>query len=155
MSKREQFGVKALIDNGGEFLFLRRPYPIHGEIAPGWDIPGGRVKTDEVTKVRENYVTAIHRETYEETGIIDLGTLRVAGSQTFTIDDLTVSRMYFTGRYNHDERIVLNPKEHTDYFWTTMEHALGSLPLNAMLREFLVAYSGGVGGVPTRSQITL
>lgn len=161
MIVNKQFGVKALIERGdSEFLFLLRTDPLYGETKPGYDIPGGKNKLDKISRILENPVTAIYRETYEETGITDLGVLRIAGFQTFNAITpekvrLTVKRTYFKAQYREGNEIGLNPAEHSDYCWATIEEALGRLPLNPVLEEFLRAFSGNVGGVPTRSQITI
>ncbi len=158
MLSREQFGVKALIDNGeGEFLFLLRSEPLPGELTPGWDFPGGRVETDPQTLVRENLIHALIRETKEETGLVLPGPFRYAGSQDFEIEEawLIIHRTYFETGCPPDPRITLNPKEHTENRWATIQHALDNLQLNPMLRAHLLPRLRGVGGVPTRSQITI
>lgn len=158
MLRNKQIGVKALIDRGdSEFLFLRRHNLLHGETVPGWDLPGGRVDTDKKSQIRENPITALLRETHEETGFTKLGFIRVVGFQIFEIKDLwlTVERTYFMAEPPISQEVVINPKEHTDYCWATVEQALGNLPLNPMLREYLNEYSGNVSRVPARSQVLI
>jgi len=159
MSSGKQLGVKAFVSPGSdEFLFLLRKYSLPGERQPGWDIPGGRIVTDKKTNITENPVSAVSRETFEETGLkLNLGYLRVAGFQTFEIKParLTVERTYFLADHIDGQAVVLDPKEHIDYRWATIRLALGTLPLNPMLEEFLRTYSGNVSGIPTSSQITI
>lgn len=159
MSGTKQHGVKVFIHDGeGEFLFLLRNKPLPGEIKPGWDIPGGRIKTDRKTKIRENPVDALQREVWEETKLIlDLGSLQVIGFQSFIFEPygIEVERTYFSAQHLRDKAESLNPGEHIASRWGTIAFALGHLPLNPVLHDFLDLHSGGVGGVPASSQITI
>jgi len=137
MSGTKQQGVKVLIDNGfGEFLFLLRKKPLPGETQTGWDIPGGRIKTNPITKIRENPVDALQREVLEETKLVlNLGSLQIVGFQTFTLKPygIEIERTYFRAQLlpGNDER--LNPAEHTASRWATVASELGHLQLNPQL----------------------
>lgn len=153
MSSGEQLGVKAFVSPGNdEFLFLLRAYSLPGERQPGWDIPGGRIKTNFDTFERENPIDAVRRETREETDIELLEPFRFVETQEFEIEEawLTVRRTYFQANCLPNPVIKLRPKEHTDFCWSTIERAIGGLQLNPVLREFLIVSSGNISRVPTR-----
>ncbi len=168
MSSVKLVSVKALLEvnfdgepraeQDREFMFLRRKKALHGETEPGYDIPGGKLETNLESKIIENPIKGLERELFQECGLfLDFNFIEPIGFQKFTIEEakLDVERTYFLARYMLGQEVRLSPQEHTEKLSSTLGFALENVPLNPMLREFLVAYSGGVGGVPTRSQITL
>lgn len=111
-----QVGVKAIIQNSeGKYLLLLRAEPFRGDSKCKWDIPGGRINTGEELH------TALAREIAEETGLILMGSPELLIAQDIISGDKHVVRL--TYRAKAAGQIVLDPKEHTDFGWYTLEEA--------------------------------
>lgn len=100
-----------------EALFLKR----QENISEGglWGLPGGKLEKGE------DAVSAIHREVFEETGLvleqpfIYLGKVYVRFPKVDFIYHMFEARLI-----DYPTDIVLSPKEHSEYWWMTLEEAL-------------------------------
>ena len=112
-----QVGTKVFIPNSaGKFLILKRAKPYTGETFCRWDIPGGRIKPGETQ------LEALRREVTEETGLQLLTTKEILAVQDILHDnDKHTVRITYLGVCEATAAVVLNPEEHTDYQWATVE----------------------------------
>ncbi len=111
-----QVGVKALIQNNeGKYLLLLRAEPFSGDSKCKWDIPGGRINTGEELH------TALAREIFEETSMTLTGTPELLIAQDIIRGDKHVVRLTYKAKASGE--IALDPKEHTDFGWYTLEEA--------------------------------
>ena len=88
-----QIGVKVLIKNSeGFYLFIKRSQLLPGSDQPSWDIPGGRIESEESLQ------TALARELEEETGLSLLGEVVLINAQDIFVasKDLHVVRLTYT-----------------------------------------------------------
>lgn len=111
-----QIGVKVLIQNSrDEFLLIKRSKMLNSDVAPSWDIPGGRIEPDEAL------LKALAREVKEEIGhsIEDEPELLTVQDIFIENKDLHVVRLTYLLKEDVPE-IVLS-YEHTDYAWLTTE----------------------------------
>lgn len=119
--------VYALIRNEkGEFLLLRRSENSHTN--PGkWDLPGGKVNSDESLK------EGVIREVWEETGI-SIVPGDIAGEVNFELPEKKVIAIVFDGGY-----VVADVKlsyEHIEYAWIPLEEILEMEELPVYFRIF-------------------
>lgn len=110
-----QVGVKALIKNSNdEYLFLQRSSMLSTDSdEPSWDIPGGRIDSDE------HLADALKREIKEEIGYeIDLIPRLIAAQDIFVpAKDLHVVRLTYI--IEEDVPKVNLSDEHNDYQWVS------------------------------------
>lgn len=131
MDRKLQVGVKCFIKNGeGKYLLLQRaaPYLSH-DTDFKWDIPGGRINTGEP------HLKALRREIMEETGMSLTGVERIVGSQDILRNpELHVVRLTFIA--SAEGEIKLDPKEHRDFGWFTLDE-IRSMNIDNFLRPIL------------------
>ncbi|MFZ5390776.1 MAG: NUDIX domain-containing protein [Patescibacteria group bacterium] len=110
-----QVGVKALIKNqSGDYLLLKRTQPYPGENEPRWDIPGGRIN------IGEPIMKALQREITEETGLTITKEPQIIQAQDILRNpDKHVVRLTYLVQTVGE--IKLNPQEHTDFIWCSLE----------------------------------
>ena len=107
-----------------QVLLLRRSTPFDF-----WQSVTGSLKEDE------SHADAAARELFEETGLTNEGTLTYSGvSRQFVIDPRwrnrfepgVVENVEFEWRYSlaAENDIVLNPDEHSDYCWLSVDEAV-------------------------------
>lgn len=125
-----QVGVKALIEQDGKYLFLRRDKAFQSG-PQKWDIPGGRIKPEEALS------DALIREVHEETGLeLEQASVLLAAQDIFVPEkSLHVVRLtYSTVAVGS---VVLS-EEHDDYKWMTRDEALAEPYIDSYLKEVLV-----------------
>jgi 8-oxo-dGTP diphosphatase len=124
-----QVGVKALIKNSdGHYLFLLRSKIMNGEETAHWDIPGGRIESNEPL------LEALQREIIEETGITVHGDFTLIGAQDiFASFDRHVVRLTYTTVSDGD---AIVSDEHDDAKWLSLED-VKTLNLDPYLTELL------------------
>jgi 8-oxo-dGTP diphosphatase len=125
-----QVGIKALIQNKQQYLFMRRAQPFGDETEPHWDIPGGRINTDEPL------LDALAREIKEETGLTLNSTPILLGAQDIFAAhaDLHVVRLTYLLESNGGEAQLSD--EHQEVKWMSAEEALATT-LDAYTKEIL------------------
>ncbi|MGE5298730.1 MAG: NUDIX domain-containing protein [Acidobacteriota bacterium] len=129
-----QVGVKALIEQDGKYLFLRRDKAFQSG-PQKWDIPGGRIKPEEALS------DALIREVHEETGLeLEQASVLLAAQDIFVPEkSLHVVRLtYSTVAVGS---VVLS-EEHDDYKWMTRDEALAEPYIDSYLKEVLVERRG-------------
>ncbi len=125
-----QVGVKVLMQNNeGSYLFLKRAQTLQDEAEPYWDIPGGRINSEEILH------DALRREVLEETGITAVGDFQLIAAQDIMVPakDLHVVRLTYTA---HESGEVQTSDEHQEVAWATKEDAL-AFHLDPYLQEVL------------------
>lgn len=112
--KQQVITVSAFIHEGNKVLIVKRSDT--ESFSPGnWELPGGHVDFGE--RIQD----AVVREIEEETG------LHVASETpfhefTYTIDEKHyVEIIYFCIMKESTQTIILNPVEHSEYKWVTLE----------------------------------
>lgn len=128
-----QVGVKVLIKkHSGAYLFLRRSREKYQDMAPQWDIPGGRIESEEPL------IEALKREVNEETGLDIVGTPRLLAAQDIFVEqkDLHVVRLTYEAEASGE--LTLSD-EHYEYAWMSREQALVDSSLDRYIRDILTA----------------
>lgn len=114
--------VACYLTVGENVLFMKRqPHKSDGNL---WGIPGGRCEKGETAH------QAIVREVHEETGL-DLTDkiLKYFGKVYIRLPDIDfIYHMYVHALEKIPQQIAIDPNEHTEYQWMTLENAL-QLPL--------------------------
>lgn len=111
-----QVGVKALLKNKeGKYLLLHRSLEKYPEVTYNrWDIVGGRIDpgTDLLTNLK--------REIKEETGQeLASDPKLIAAQDILRVPGKHVVRLTYVGEI--DGKITIEPKEHDDYQWFTLD----------------------------------
>ncbi len=125
-----QVGVKALIEQDGKYLFLRRSEGFQ----PGpqkWDIPGGRIVPEE------SLADALAREVREETGLQLQQVGRLLAAQDIFVTRAAVHVVRLTHKAVATGKVVLS-EEHDAYKWMTRDEALAEPYIDSYLKEVLV-----------------
>lgn len=113
-----QVGVKILIQNDhGEYLFIQRSKTMEGEREPHWDIPGGRINTEEALQ------DALAREVHEETGLMLINKPQLIAAQDIFVDDKELHIVRLTYRVEGEGMVRLS-EEHQSYKWWSKTEAL-------------------------------
>ncbi len=126
-----QVGVKALIEQDGKYLFLRRDKAFQSG-PQKWDIPGGRIKPEEALS------DALIREVHEETGLeLEQASVLLAAQDIFVPEkSLHVVRLTYCATATGEVAIS---DEHDDYRWMTLDEVLSDPHVDSYLREVLLA----------------
>lgn len=117
-----QIGVKLLVQNHeGEYLFIKRTKLLQNESKVSWDIPGGRIESNEYLEA------ALKREVYEEIGYTLESPLLLINAQDIFVEakDLHVVRLTYTT--NVDVATVHLSDEHQDAVWLSLQNAKNSV----------------------------
>lgn len=125
-----QVGVKILLqDDAGKYLFIRRE-PSFKAGPQKWDIPGGRIESDEAL------LEALKREVKEETNMELVSVDKLIAAQDIFAEDknLHVVRLTYTGKALG---AVGLSSEHDDHRWMTREEILAEEHVDSYLREVL------------------
>lgn len=128
-----QVGVKALIEQDGKYLFLRRSADFKAG-PQKWDIPGGRIDSDEALH------DALERELREET-VLRLGRIeRLITAQDIFVPpkDIHVVRLTYHASATGD---VVISDEHDQYTWMTCAEVLAEPHVDSYLRTVLEGFS--------------
>jgi len=126
MSKKDSYQVslKLILKNEkGEILILRDRDD--GTFGGFYDLPGGRIDTDEFSV---DFRDIVLRELKEETGntqaIINKEPVALARHQFRKLDEqgrpVRVLYVFFTGQYLSGDIVI--SEEHTDYQWIDLEN---------------------------------
>ena len=126
-----QVGVKALIEESGKYLFLRRSQAFQAG-PQKWDIPGGRIVPEE------SLADALAREVREETGLQLQQVGRLLAAQDIFVADADVHVVRLTYRGVAEGEVVIS-SEHDDYRWMTLEEVQGEPHVDSYLKEVLRA----------------
>ncbi len=112
-----EVGVKAVIKNtAGKYLLLLRAKPYPGNDKCRWDIPGGRINPGEELE------KALGREIKEETGLRMAGKPQIIYAQDILrIEGTHTVRLTYIAKAAG--KVKLDPKEHQDFGWFTLEEA--------------------------------
>lgn len=124
-----QVGVKVLLVQDNKYLFLRRS-PSFKAGAQKWDIPGGRIETEEAL------LDALRREVYEETALelLDVSTLLAAQDIFAAEKDLHVVRLTYLASAKGTIKIS---NEHDEYKWMDLQEILSDPNVDSYLRKVL------------------
>lgn len=126
-----QVGVKVLIKNQhGAYLFLRRNPDKYRDMAPQWDIPGGRIDPTEPIS------DALRREVFEEVGmqIADVPVLLAAQDIFVPHKELHVVRLTYVATATGDVKLS---DEHHESIWLTRDEVLADDSLDEYVRQVL------------------
>jgi len=110
-----QVGVKVLIENSeGLYLFLKRSTVTASEIQNSWDIPGGRINSDE------KLIEALKREVLEEINYELKSIPRLISAQDIFVTgkDLHVVRLTYITK--EEVPNILLSDEHEEYVWRSL-----------------------------------
>lgn len=126
-----QVGVKVLIKNQqSAYLFLRRNPDKYRDMAPHWDIPGGRIDP------AESLSDALRREVFEEVGmqITSVPALLTAQDIFVPHKELHVVRLTYVATAVGDIKLSA---EHQEFIWLTRDEALADESLDEYVRQVL------------------
>jgi 8-oxo-dGTP diphosphatase len=128
-----QIGVKVLIQNSNnEYLFLQRSQLLSSDVKSSWDIPGGRINSDEYLE------DALVREVFEETGATLDGEPQLLAAQDIFVNakDLHVVRLTYS--MSADITNIILSDEHQDYVWRRLDD-VADLYIEPYLKEVIGA----------------
>lgn len=125
-----------LIQSGDDYLLIKRSEIKRGfpNVCPTyWDIPGGGVEKGELPR------DGALRECIEEIGVrLDKDSLELIheDSQLDTSKDTVFTRLVYKAEWFGEKPIIrLDPEEHTDFKWLTLNQSLKKEKLVPYLRE--------------------
>jgi 8-oxo-dGTP diphosphatase len=127
-----QVGVKVLIRNkGGLYLLIQRSEPLPDGTGIKWDIPGGRIESNELLR------DALAREVREEIGVELNQSVELLEAQDIILSDLDLHTVRLTYSTSLEDKVKLGT-EHQNFKWATLQEALG-LNVDPYLRKVLEA----------------
>lgn len=126
-----QVGVKILLKNAqGQYLLLRRSLSKYPDVNGRWDIPGGRINPGTV--LFDN----LKREVKEETNVDLVGQPQlVAAQDILRSPGKHVVRLTYVGQAEGE--IKLDPDEHDDHKWHSVQELAEHEDLDMYLKELL------------------
>jgi 8-oxo-dGTP pyrophosphatase MutT (NUDIX family) len=114
-----------------EILLLKRA--LTRELCPGvWECGGGTVHENE------NFEEAAKRQLLEETGLV---ATRWKTSGCFEVEVRTgqvVPGIAFTCKAKADAQVKIDPREHTEYRWVTIDELEDMIIVNQKMRKSIV-----------------
>ncbi len=110
---------------------VQRSEPLPDGTGIKWDIPGGRIESNERLK------ESLAREVKEEIGIELNRDVKLIEAQDIILSDLDLHVVRLTHSTNLEENIVLGT-EHQSFKWATLREAL-DLNVDPYLRKVLEA----------------
>ena len=124
-----QVGVKIFFKQDEKYLFLRRTRKYKSK-PQKWDIPGGRINSDETLE------KALAREVLEETGLILERVDRLLIAQDIFVPgtNIHVVRLVYIGEASGE---VVISNEHDDFRLLTKAQALAESHIDPYLRGVL------------------
>lgn len=126
-----QIGVKVLIKNHkNEYLFIRRSKLLQNETTTSWDIPGGRIESDE------SLTDALRREVKEELDIMLIGDPKLINAQDIFVAEKQLHVVRLTYTTTQDIGDISLSHEHQDHIWVSQQ-ALPSLTTEPFLAATL------------------
>lgn len=126
-----EVGVKTLIQNPDSlYLFLQRKDPLPDGNGIRWDIPGGRIKSDE------GLATALARELREEIGFAIRNSPKLLEAQDIFIPDGSRHIVRLTYLVRADGNVSLS-SEHQHFVWKSLRDAQ-TLKTDPYLSKLLV-----------------
>lgn len=131
-----QVGVKILLKNSqGEYLLVRRSLKKYPEVGDHqWDIVGGRI--DPGIPLLKN----LKREIKEEVGLDLVNEPRlIAAQDILRIPGRHVVRLTYVGEIHGEPK--LDPDEHNEYGWFTLEEVKNLQGLDLYFKEVLNSQS--------------
>ena len=132
MRMKLQIGVKVLIENDdGLYLLVQRSEPLSDGTGIKWDIPGGRINSNELL------VDALAREVKEEVNIKLNGAVNLLDAQDIMLTELGLHVVRLTYSTKLNDSVELGT-EHQSFKWVTVGDAL-SLKVDPYLRSVLEA----------------
>ncbi len=122
--KQQKITASLFIQNEGKVLIVHRSE--NETFAPGnWELPGGHVEFGETIE------DAMIRETREETGL-DVGIESPYHAFTYVLGEEEkhyVEIILFAKMIDPNQKIKLNPDEHSEYKWISDANELKGLPI--------------------------
>lgn len=137
-----QISLKLILKNNkGEVLTLKAPEI--GNIAGYYDLPGGRIDTDEFSVSFEDI---LRREIKEEIGDIDfhmrIAPVAVSRASFISGDkDIRICYLFFEGEYISGDVMISN--EHAGYAWIHLNTINPAIYFMPGIREGIRAYMNG------------
>ncbi len=108
-----------VMDENRKLLILKRTMIKGGKanfLGGQWDIPGGTVEPREMPR------DAAVRETMEEVGLkVEIHKIVYETSNYDQTKDKVFTTLFYTCSVLGKKKIVLDPEEHDDYKWVTLE----------------------------------
>lgn len=129
----DQLAVGAAIVFDGKLLIMKRAD--HDDVFPShYEIPGGGVDPGE------DVLTAVKRETKEETGLDTCEIADYAGAFDYTLDDGRLVRQFNFFLVPTTTDVLLDPNEHSVFHWwePTDTAYLDSIQITSLMRECVV-----------------
>ena len=126
-----QVGVKVLVQNeSGEFLFLRRDASFKPGMPQKWDIPGGRINSEE------SLMAALGREVKEETSMSLESADELLAAQDIFVDkaEVHVVRLTYRGKATGDVKLS---DEHDAFKWMRLDEILSEEYIDSYLVSVL------------------
>ncbi len=127
-----QVGVKILLRNSeGKYLLVRRSLTKYPEVGDHqWDIVGGRIDPGIPL------LTNLEREVKEEVGLDLVNEPRlVAAQDILRISGRHVVRLTYIGKIQGEPK--LDPGEHSEYGWFTLQEIINLQGLDLYFKEVL------------------
>lgn len=129
----DQLAVGAAIVMGGKLLIMKRAD--HDDVFPShFEIPGGSVDPGE------DVLTAVKRETKEETGLDTRRVVGFCGTFDYTLNDGRLVRQFNFFLEPETTDVQLDPNEHSMFHWWDPkdEGYLDTIQITPLMRECVV-----------------
>jgi 8-oxo-dGTP diphosphatase len=127
-----QVGVKVLINDGADnYLFLKRSKAMESEHKPSWDVPGGRMKSEETVFL------ALAREIYEETGLKLKRGFSLLAAQDIFVPGKAIHVIRLTYETKSKRTAIKLSDEHSDYCWKNRKD-VKTMNIEPFLKQVLV-----------------
>lgn len=124
-----QVGVKALVKQNNKYLFLRRSKDFKAG-PQKWDIPGGRIESDEPL------YEALAREVKEETGLTLESVEKLLAAQDIFAPEKNLHVIRLTYAASASGELVISD-EHDDFRWMSLAQIREEPHVDTYLKEVL------------------